>query len=200
MYPTILADREHEIKKYGIMELAKRIAISLAKKFNNGGKNMAFIVKLQDGTQKEFPSANAAARAFGATSPLNNPAAKAFIEKRGIEVIEWPEAGTRGTQGTRGISGSNEKRMLARLIDDCARIDKEALKAIRARVDEIFPLAYANEDYQQELVELSAKMRKLQNPEVTLENVINRIQELWNKYAAEIFAERNGEIVKNGDE
>ena len=158
---------------------------------------MAFIVKLQDGTLKEFPSANAAARAFGATSPLNNTAAKTFIEKRGIEVVEWPEAGTRGT---RGISGSNEKRMLARLIDDCARIDKEALKKIRARVDEIFPLAYANEDYQQELVELSAKMRKLQNPEVTLENVIDRIQDLWNKYAAEIFAERNGEIAKNGNE
>jgi hypothetical protein len=158
---------------------------------------MAFVVKLPDGTQKEFPSANAAARAFGATSPLNNPAAKTFIEKRGIEVIDWEEPGTRGT---RSISGNNEKRMLARLIDDCARIDKEALKKIRARVDEIFPLAYANEDYQQELVELSAKMRKLQNPEVTLENVIDRIQELWNKYAAEIFAERNGEIVKNGDE
>ena len=158
---------------------------------------MAFVVKLQDGTQKEFPSANAAARAFGATSPLNNPAAKSFIEKRGIEVVEWAEAGTRGT---RGISGSNEKRMLARLIDDCAKIDKEALRKIRARVDEIFPLAYANEDYQQELVDLSAKMRELKNPEVTLENVINRIRELWEKYAAEIFAERNGEIVKNGDE
>ena len=140
---------------------------------------MAFVVKLPDGTQKEFPSANAAARAFGATSPLSNPAAKTFIEKRGFEVVEWEEPGTRGTRGTQGISGSSEKRMLARLIDDCARIDKEALKAIRARVDEIFPLAYANEDYQQELVELSAKMRKLQNPEVTLENVIDRIQELW---------------------
>ena len=160
---------------------------------------MAFIVKLQDGTQKEFPSANAAARAFGATSPLNNPAARSFIEKRGIEVIEWPEPGSR-SQGTQGISGNNEKRMLARLIDDCARIDKEALRKIRERVDEIFPLAYANEDYQQELVELSAKMRKLKNPEVTLENVIERIREIWNKYAAEIFAERSGEIVKNGDE
>ncbi len=158
---------------------------------------MAFIIKTQDGTRKEFSSANAAARAFGATSPLNNPAAKAFLEKRGIEIIEWPEAGTRGTPG---ISGSNEKRMLARLIDDCARIDKEALKAIRARVDEIFPLAYANEDYQQELVELSAKMRELKNPEVTLENVINRIRELWEKYADEIFAERAGEVVENGDE
>lgn len=161
---------------------------------------MAFVVKLQDGTQKEFTSANAAARAFGATSPLNNPAAKAFIEKRGIEIIEWPEPGTRGTQGTRGISGSSEKRMLARLIDDCAKIDKEALRKIRERVDEIFPLAYASEDYQQELVELSGKMQELKNPEVTLENVINRIRELWEKYAAEIFAERAGEVVENGDE
>ena len=158
---------------------------------------MAFIIKTQDGTQKEFASANAAARAFGATSPLNNPAAKAFLEKRGIEIIEWPEPGTRGT---RGISGSNEKRTLARLIDDCAKIDKEALKKIRARVDEIFPLAYANEDYQQELVELSAKMQDLKNPEVTLENVINRIRELWEKYAEEIFTERSGEVVKNDDE
>ena len=160
---------------------------------------MAFIIKTQDGTQKEFASANAAARAFGATSPLNNPAAKAFLEKRGIEIIEWPEAGTR-TQGTRGISGSSEKRMLARLIDDCAKIDKEALKALRARVDEIFPLAYASEDYQQELVELSGKMQELKNPEVTLPVVIEHVRSLWKKYAEEIFAERAGEVVENGDE
>ena len=158
---------------------------------------MAFIIKTQDGTRKEFSSANAAARAFGATSPLNNPAAKAFLEKRGIEIIEWPEPGTRGTQG---FSGSNEKRLLARLIDNCAKVDKEALKALRARVDEIFPLAYANEDYQQELVELSAKMRELKNPEVTLPVVIEHVRSLWKKYAEDIFAERAGEVVEDGDE
>jgi len=158
---------------------------------------MAFILKLQDGTQKEFTSANAAARAFGATSPLNNPAAKAFIEKRGIEIIDWDEPGSRGSQG---ITGSNEKRLLARLIDNCAKVDKEALKALRARVDEIFPLAYANEDYQQELVELSAKMRELKTPEVTLPVVIEHVRSLWKKYAEEIFAERAGEVVENGDE
>lgn len=160
---------------------------------------MAFILKLQDGTTKEFTSANSAARAFGATSPMNSASARAFLEKRGIEVLEWSSNGTR-LQGTPAFSGSGEKRMLARLIDDCARIDKEALKAIRARVDEIFPLAYANEDYQQELVELSGKMRKLKNPEVTLESVLEHIKGLWEKYAAEIFAERSGEVGEKNDE
>ena len=62
---------------------------SWARKLNNGGKkNMAFILKLQDGTRKEFPSANAATRAFGATSPMNWDNAKSFLEKRGIEILE----------------------------------------------------------------------------------------------------------------
>lgn len=159
---------------------------------------MAFILELQDGTRKEFPSANAATRAFGATSPMNWPNARAFLEKRGITIIEWKSE--KNSQGTSRTSGSNEKRLLARLIDDCSRIDKEALKAIRERVNEIFPLAYANEEYQQELVKLSAKMRKLKNPRVNLESILNRIQELWEKYSEEIFSERAGEIGKNENE
>lgn len=159
---------------------------------------MAFILELQDGTRKEFPSANAATRAFGATSPMNWPNARAFLEKRGITIIEWKSE--KNSQGTSRTSGSNEKRLLARLIDDCSRIDKEALKAIRERVNEIFPLAYANEEYQQELVKLSAKMRGLKNPRVNLESILNRIQELWEKYSEEIFSERAGEIGKNENE
>jgi hypothetical protein len=159
---------------------------------------MAFILELQDGTRKEFPSANAATRAFGATSPMNWPNARAFLEKRGITIIEWKSE--KNSQGTSRTSGSNEKRLLARLIDDCSRIDKEALKAIRERVNEIFPLAYANEEYQQELVKLSAKMRELKNPRVNLESILNRIQELWEKYSEEIFSERAGEIGKNENE
>lgn len=159
---------------------------------------MAFILELQDGTRKEFPSANAATRAFGATSPMNWPNARAFLEKRGITIIEWKSE--KNSQGTSRTSGSNEKRLLARLIDDCSRIDKEALKAIRERVNEIFPLAYANEEYQQELVILSGKMQKLKNPRVNLESILNRIQELWEKYSEEIFSERAGEIGKNENE
>lgn len=159
---------------------------------------MAFILELQDGTRKEFPSANAATRAFGATSPMNWPNARAFLEKRGITIIEWKSE--KNSQGTSRTSGSNEKRLLARLIDDCSRIDKEALRELKKRVEEIFPLAYANEDYQQELVKLSAKMRELKNPRVNLESILNRIQELWEKYSEEIFSERAGEIGKNENE
>jgi hypothetical protein len=199
MYPSILLDREHEIEKYVIMELPKSDAILLSKKFNNGGKkNMAFVLKLQDGTIKEFSSANAATRAFGANSPMNWPSARAFLEKRGIEILEWKSE--KNSQGTSRTSGSNAKRLLARLIDDCSRIDKEALKAIRERVNEIFPLAYANEEYQQELLQLSAKMRELKNPRVTLESVLDRVRESWEKYSEEIFSERNGEIGKNENE
>ncbi len=159
---------------------------------------MAFILKLQDGTIKEFPSANAATRAFGANSPMNWPSARAFLEKRGIEILEWKSE--KNSHGTPRTSGSNEKRLLARLIDDCSRIDKEALRELKKRVEEIFPLAYASEEYQQELVTLSAKMRELKNPRVTLENILDRVRESWNKYAEEIFAERNGEIAENENE
>jgi hypothetical protein len=161
-------------------------------------KNMAFILELQDGTRKEFSSANAATRAFGATSPMNWENARAFLEKRGITIIEWKSE--KNSHGTSRTSGSNEKRLLARLIDNCARIDKEALQELKKRVEEIFPLAYASEEYQQELVTLSARMRELKNPNVTLENVLNRIREYWEKYAEEIFSERAGEIGKNENE
>ena len=199
MCPPVLRGRVHEFKKYVIMELPRGTAIIPTGKNlkNSGGINMAFILKLQDGTIKKYSSANSAVKDFGATSPMNWPSARTFLEKRGIEILEWEsEKGKR----TPGITGSSEKRMLARLIDDCAKVDKEALKALRARVDEIFPLAYASEDYQQELVELSAKMQDLKNPEVTLPVVIEHVRSLWKKYAEEIFAERAGEVVENGDE
>jgi len=159
---------------------------------------MAFILKTQDGTIKEFPSANAATRAFGANSPMNWENAKSFLEKRGIEILEWKSE--KNSSGTSRTSGSNEKRLLARLIDNCSRIDKEALQELKKRVEEIFPLAYASEEYQQELVTLSAKMRELKNPRVTLESVLDRVRESWEKYAEEIFAERAGEIGKNENE
>lgn len=159
---------------------------------------MAFILKLQDGTIKEFPSANAATRAFGATSPMNWDNAKSFLEKRGIEILEWESEKT--SRGTPRTSGSNEKRLLARLIDNCSRIDKEALQELKKRVEEIFPLAYASEEYQQELVILSGKMQELKNPNVTLENVLDRVRESWEKYAEEIFSERAGKIDENADE
>lgn len=159
---------------------------------------MAFILKLQDGTIKEFSSANAATRAFGANSPMNWENAKSFLEKRGIEILEWKSE--KNSSGTSRTSGSNEKRLLARLIDNCARIDKEALQELKKRVEEIFPLAYASEEYQQELVKLSARMRELKNPRVTLESILNRIQELWEKYSEEIFEERNGKIAENENE
>lgn len=159
---------------------------------------MAFILKTQDGTRKEFSSANEAVRAFGATSPMNWANARAFLEKRGIEIIEW--ASEKTSHGTPRTSESNEKRTLARLIDNCSRIDKEALKAIRERVDEIFPLAYASEEYQQELVKLSARMRELKNPRVTLESILDHIKNLWEKYSEEIFAARSGEVGENENE
>ena len=159
---------------------------------------MAFILKLQDGTRKEFSSGNEAVRAFGATSPMNWTNAKTFLEKRGIEIIEWSSEKT--SRGTSRTSGSNEKRLLARLIDNCSRIDKEALRELKKRVEEIFPLAYASEEYQQELVQLSGRMQELKNPRVALESVLDRVRELWEKYSEEIFAERNGEIDENADE
>lgn len=159
---------------------------------------MAFILELQDGTRKEFPSANAATRAFGANSPMNWENARTFLEKRGITIIEWKSE--KNSSGTPRTSGSNEKRLLARLIDTYSRIDKEALRELKKRVEEIFPLAYANEEYQQELLQLSAKMRELKNPRVTLESILERVRESWEKYAEEIFAERNGEIAENENE
>lgn len=159
---------------------------------------MAFILELQDGTRKEFPSANAATRAFGANSPMNWENARTFLEKRGITIIEWKSE--KNSSGTSRTSGSNEKRLLARLIDNYSRIDKEALRELKKRVEEIFPLAYANEEYQQELLQLSAKMRELKNPRVTLESILERVRESWEKYAEEIFAERNGEIAENENE
>lgn len=159
---------------------------------------MAFILELQDGTRKEFPSANAATRAFGANSPMNWENARTFLEKRGITIIEWKSE--KNSSGTPRTSGSNEKRLLARLIDTYSRIDKEALRELKKRVEEIFPLAYANEEYQQELLQLSAKMRELKNPRVTLESILERVRESWEKYSEEIFAERNGEIAENENE
>lgn len=159
---------------------------------------MAFILELQDGTRKEFPSANAATRAFGANSPMNWENARTFLEKRGITIIEWKSE--KNSSGTSRTSGSNEKRLLARLIDTYSRIDKEALRELKKRVEEIFPLAYANEEYQQELLQLSAKMRELKNPRVTLESILERVRESWEKYSEEIFAERNGEIAENENE
>lgn len=159
---------------------------------------MAFIVKTQDGTIKEFSSGNEAVRAFGATSPMNWDNAKSFLEKRGIEILEWKSE--KNSSGTPRTSGSNEKRLLARLIDNCTRIDKEALRELKKRVEEIFPLAYASEEYQQELVILSGKMQKLKNPRVTLESVLDRVKESWEKYAEEIFAERAGKIDEKEDE
>jgi len=129
---------------------------------------------------------------------MNWENAKSFLEKRGIEILEWKSE--KNSSGTSRTSGSNEKRLLARLIDNCSRIDKEALQELKKRVEEIFPLAYASEEYQQELVKLSARMRELKNPRITLESILEHVTNLWEKYSEEIFAERNGEIGEKEDE
>ena len=130
-------------------------------------------ITLQDASGKtlEYPSLNQATRENGALSGMNRENAIKFLEKRGFKVLSIEKS-------------ASDNGIIERLIKMVSRVDKIQVETLEKQLASAIDNLKTQSDIAK-MLEIKNALKVAKTPKATLENVLEKVKELYQEHANE---------------